>query len=603
MGSSNMTLASKLYLGFSAVLLLTAGIGTFSLTRISVVNDLGLEISEGWLPKVKYASDSNTDLANARSYLLRHVMQNTPEQKAADERKIHETTEDMQKKLGQLKALLATEKGREAAAQFESSWKTYEAEQRKILDLSNRNATEDAFNHVRTSREQFDQATSHLDTLIKLNEDGAKQATELSHDVYTFSRNLIIGLIITSVLAGLGIATYVVRGVLKQLGRDPSEISKVVQDVTDGRLDTAFDQNQLIGVYGALARMVQSLAEKARVIGAVAKGDLTQEVRLASEHDVLGHALQQMVTDLNQVMHQLTEAANQVASSSSQVSVASQSLSQGATTQASSVEEISSAVNEMTAQAKENATRASESCQIAEQARAAAEVGTGQISATLNAMTEINSASREISKIIKIIDDIAFQTNLLALNAAVEAARAGRHGKGFAVVADEVRNLAGRSAKAAKETSELIESSMKKVENGVHEAERTSESFQGIAGGVSQITTSLQAIVASISEQAAATNQIAQGLGTVNQITQQNTASAEENAAAAEEMSSMAAQLKEIVSRFTLRGGTAQAGEARKLQRQAKVIAHPGSQWAHANPTEESSGIDDSEFGKFSKAG
>jgi methyl-accepting chemotaxis protein len=232
-------------------------------------------------------------------------------------------------------------------------------------------------------------------------------------------------------------------------------------------------------------------------------------------------------------------------------------MSQGATEQASSLEEITSSINEIAAQTRQNAENASLANRLAGEARESAEKGNGQMSQMVGAMQEINASSQSISKIIKVIDEIAFQTNLLALNAAVEAARAGRHGKGFAVVAEEVRSLAARSAKAARETAEMIEGSAKKVEGGMHIASLTAEALKQIVAAAARVSDLVAEIAASSNEQAQGVAQISTGLGQIDQVTQQNTAHAEESASAAEELSSQSIMMLQLIGTFKLTENTA----------------------------------------------
>jgi methyl-accepting chemotaxis protein len=260
-----------------------------------------------------------------------------------------------------------------------------------------------------------------------------------------------------------------------------------------------------------------------------------------------------MTSDLNDILHQVQVACDQIATGSAEVADSSQSLSQGATESASSLEEIAASMNQLTAQIKQNAEHASEAKGLSEKASRSAAEGNTHMHEMVGAMAQIDEAGQSISKIIKVIDEIAFQTNLLALNAAVEAARAGQHGKGFAVVAEEVRSLAARSAKAAQETADLIEGSVEKTRNGAQIADKTAESFEEIVAEINKVSALVGDIAAASDEQAQGISEINVGLGQIDQVTQQNTASAEEGAAASEELNGQAMQLRELVGRFTLR--------------------------------------------------
>ncbi|MBI4828858.1 MAG: MCP four helix bundle domain-containing protein [Nitrospinae bacterium] len=251
------------------------------------------------------------------------------------------------------------------------------------------------------------------------------------------------------------------------------------------------------------------------------------------------------------VVTDLTSGAEQVAAASGQISTASQSLAEGATEQASSLEETSAALEEMASQTRQNADNAAEANNLASATRKAAEQGAEVMGKMIAAMTAINTSSEEISKIIKVIEEIAFQTNLLALNAAVEAARAGEHGKGFAVVAEEVRNLAQRSATAAKDTSALIEESVKRVGEGNEMAQASGEALNRIVESVKKVTDLVGEISVASHEQAQGVDQINTAVTQMDKVTQQNASNAEESAAASEELSAQAEKLNEVVADLT----------------------------------------------------
>ncbi len=254
-----------------------------------------------------------------------------------------------------------------------------------------------------------------------------------------------------------------------------------------------------------------------------------------------------IVKPINRIITSMNEGADQVNASAAQVGTASQQLAEGANTQASSIEETSSALEQMAAMTRNNADNAQKANELAAQARTNADEGNKTMGQLNNAMTAINESSGEINKIIKVIEEIAFQTNLLALNAAVEAARAGEHGKGFAVVAEEVRNLAQRSAKAAGDTTDLIEGSVNRAKEGTNVANTAAKALQAIVADVAQVADLLNGITQASQEQAQGVEQVNTAVSQMEKVTQQNAAGAEESASAAEELNGQAQVLKNTV--------------------------------------------------------
>ena len=265
---------------------------------------------------------------------------------------------------------------------------------------------------------------------------------------------------------------------------------------------------------------------------------------------------------LTRVASGLADGAEQVNEAAAQVSTASQQLAEGASEQASSLEETSSALEEMASMARQNAENSKQANEFMVQAQGIiAEADTAMKEAS-NAMNQISEASDKISKIIKVIEEIAFQTNLLALNAAVEAARAGEHGKGFAVVADEVRNLAQRAAQAARETGDLIEQTVARVQRGVELNQTTSASFTKIGESAAKVGQLVAQISQASAEQAQGVDQVNTAVAQMDKVTQQNAANAEESSSAAQELSAQAQTVKAMVEELVaLVGGRRTAGD------------------------------------------
>ncbi|MDD3141722.1 MAG: methyl-accepting chemotaxis protein, partial [Lachnospiraceae bacterium] len=363
-------------------------------------------------------------------------------------------------------------------------------------------------------------------------------------------------------LLAIIIATFVAFNFANKITKPIIGCAQHMKEIAAGDLSKDIPETNLKDETGMLMEGMASLLSEVR--GSI--GDVSWHLQEMGEgnfsHDVereyigdfakLKTSMQQIITELNHVLHEIVESSNQVANGSEQVASGAQALSQGTTEQASSIEELSATISEIADQVKQNAKNAESASDMVSATGREVQTSNEKMQQLMDAMTDISDKSGEIGKIIKSIEDIAFQTNILALNAAVEAARAGEAGKGFAVVADEVRNLAEKSATAAKNTTLLIEASLKAIENGKVLADGTVESMVTLVESQEGVIDMVDQIKSASENQANAISQITLGIDQISSVIQNNSATAEESAAASEELSGQAEMQKELVSKFTL---------------------------------------------------
>ena len=369
-----------------------------------------------------------------------------------------------------------------------------------------------------------------------------------------------VAVIVISILLSVVIALVLANNISGPMKACVNRMKLLVE----GDLDTPMPQIKSKDESGVLARSTASLVEGLRIVigdidlllNEMANQNLNvhtehEEVYVGSFRNIL-LSMRHMKVELSRAMTQVNHSSQEVAMASDHLSASAQSLSQGTTQQASSVEELASRVREISEQAKKTADGALDVRSKTHEAGREVSLCNQKMQNLVEAMDKIQTSSEEIEKILKTIDDIAFQTNILALNAAVEAARAGSAGKGFAVVAEEVRNLAGKSAKAAQNTSELIGNSTEAVHMGTEIAQNTADVLMEVVNSIQAVVDAIDQIATVSKEQSEEVGQVSAGINQISVVVQTNSANAQESAAASEELSAEAACLKQLVDQFTL---------------------------------------------------
>lgn len=366
---------------------------------------------------------------------------------------------------------------------------------------------------------------------------------------------LVVVFVVIAFVICKKIGAIVVKSILTPV----HQIQEVVEGLSEGDLHRSLEyhsEDELGRLSDSLrssfATLTAYIDDLSRAMSEFARGNFDVQPEVEWKGDFIGilKAALAFEESMAKTVAGIQRVAGQVAGGSEQVAASSMDLAQGATDQAGVTEELTATIENVAEQVAMNAESAKEiSKKVAD---VADEVNSCDLKMheMVSAMSEINSASREISKIIATINDIASQTNLLALNASIEAARAGEAGKGFAVVADQVSVLASQSADAAKESTGLIETSVKSVERGMVIADEAADQLKNVVSGAQVASEEVSRVAAALEEQADSMNQINEGVGQINDVVQTNSATSEETAAASQEMSGQAETLKDLIRQF-----------------------------------------------------
>jgi len=564
----NMKVSMKLIAGFLLVAILTAivgGAGIFGMKQIDTSFDDMYVMQTVPLPELGKAIEM---LQRQRACMREFIIGAAVDDLALIEDAYQRSQSYRPIMYTSLDSYFKTIRAPEAIRLFEEARNLYDTQFRECMDLIYTRAKEGAdpqelYALMRQYTDATNKIVDNFDACMNMKIEVAADAAASSSTM----ANVLLIVIIVILALSLGIAVFLAFYISGLISKPLITLTAFMKKAgTTGDISLRAEDVRMIESFGHYkdeigqtisncSAFIDHVTKISKELETIAGGDLTSSPKQLSDTDTMGVSLNTMLGNLNNMFSEINSATGQVSAGSKQIADGAQALAQGSTEQASSVEELAASLNEVSTKTNRNAEMAKEAASLSSEIKVSAEKGSRQMEQMMQAVTEINEAGGAISRVIKVIDDIAFQTNILALNAAVEAARAGQHGKGFAVVAEEVRNLAAKSAEAAKDTSGLIENSIEKANLGMSIAVETSESLKEIVSGINRNAEIIVEIEESSNEQADAIKQINVGIDQVAQVVQQNSATAEESAAASEEMSGQANLLQQLISQFRLKGG------------------------------------------------
>ena len=510
----DLKISVKLLTGFIMIAFITGIVGFIGIRNIKTIDENDTVLYNNMTVPISYSADMAKDFQRVRVRMRNMILENDIGKINAQYDEIKGLVEELNVLSAKFEETILSDEMRRAYDDYMGTRAAMTADMNKLVALARENRDAEAYAFLSGDMKvSADAEKNAIENLVVMKVDYAKAKADINTKTANEATMTMMTIIAVSIIVAVALGAYISRSISKPIGN--------------------------------LVRSARKIAD----------GDLGVNIEVTSKDEVgvLAKAFARMADNINEVMTNISITSEQVAAGSGQVSDSSISLSQGATEQASSIEELTASIEEISGQINQNAHNADKANEIAETAKANAMEGNEQMNEMLKSMDEINMASNNISKIIKVIDEIAFQTNILALNAAVEAARAGQHGKGFAVVAEEVRNLAARSANAAKETTTMIEGSIKKVEGGTSIANETAQKLDKIVQDVAKVANLVGDIALASNEQASGVEQINQAVMEVSEVVQTTAATSEETAAASEELSGQAVMLREQASKFKLK--------------------------------------------------
>ncbi len=555
----NMKIRSRLLVSYAIIIALLLISGIVAIVMLSQVGESLQSFYEQQFQTIDNSWDARRTVFSARGYILQACIED-------DQATTNELVQNARDDFTTLKTLInevdETFQGDQSLVdKCLSDLTAAEPYLEQVCTLVSANKNDDGYTVLTTKYKPImDDFRDTLSEIASQADTNGLNKVEAGERLATTADIIIIALILISILISIVLALSIAKSIRVPV----TEMMHVSADIAAGKLDTDINYQS----NDELGEMAESMREMTTGIRTIISdieylldnmGNGNFDVDSKAEDAYVGqyvdllNSIKSLNASMSDTLIQIDVSADQVNSGGEQVSSSAQALAQGATEQASSVEELAASINEITHQVDTTAEHARTAKEENLQSHNEIATCSEHMEKLMEAMAAIDNKSKEISKVIKTIEDIAFQTNILALNAAVEAARAGSAGKGFAVVADEVRNLATKSQEASKSTASLIDDTVKAVAEGTRYSSETEQALKAVVESSEKVLNAVSLISEATTEQAQAVNQVSIGIDQISSVVQTNSATAEESAAASEELSGQANLLKEMVGRFKLR--------------------------------------------------
>ena len=553
---NNMKIGSKLILAFAVILVLYTVTVVVSVANIRSMSERMERLFNEPFANVQTSLEMIANVQTVAKNIL--IMAATDD--VFDEQESLNTTKKLIAEVKAEMELLSTGyvSAKDNVEQLEREYALLEAPRTKVLELLEAGDSETAL-HAYASEyvPQLDAVIRALSDVTRLSMDDANSSLAAGKDLNQRVVILMVLLAVASILFTVAVWLLITRSILTPV----NQVKAAANAIANGMLETdlsyvsADEMGQLADdIRSTAAALSLYVSEISKGLSALGSGKLNYQVPVKFKGDfvAVGESMEKIGRMLRESMQQINSSAEQVSGGAEQVSNGAQILAQGASEQAGSIEELAVSINEVAESVRKNAENAVKSRELADSVGDSLIKSDEQMQQLMESIQLVKVNSREITGIVKEIEDIAFQTNILALNASVEAARAGEAGKGFSVVAGEVRRLASKTSAASRLTANLVEKNTEAVGRGMDSARETARALKNSVEGAQEVNRVVDRISGLSVQQADAISQIRQNVELISDIVQGNSATSEESAAASEELSAQAQVLKELVEQFDI---------------------------------------------------